>query len=65
MLCRLWNSSSTLISGTSADKWTSGALQWITSARYEDVDVLELGGERQELVQGATLCFVGPPDKHQ
>jgi hypothetical protein len=43
MLCRLWNSSSTLISGTSAGKWASWAHQWVTSARYEDEDVLWLG----------------------
>jgi hypothetical protein len=45
MLCRLWNSSSTLISGTSADKWVSWAHQWVASARYEDEDVSGLGGE--------------------
>jgi hypothetical protein len=60
MLCRFWNPSSTIISSTSVDKWASRAHQWLTSARYEDVDVPGYGGERQELAQGATLSFVGP-----
>jgi hypothetical protein len=34
----------------------------VTSARYEDEDVTGLGGERQELAQGAALSFMGPPD---
>jgi hypothetical protein len=62
MRCRLWNPSSTVISGTSADKWTSRAHQWLTSARYEDEDVSGFGAERQELEQGATLSFMGPPN---
>jgi hypothetical protein len=65
MLCRLWNPSSTIISGTSTDKWASRVHQWLTSARYEDEDVPGFGGERKELAQGATLSFMGPPNQCQ
>jgi hypothetical protein len=60
MLCILLNPSSNIISGTSADEWTSRAHQSLTSARYEDENVPRFGDERQELAQGATLSFVGP-----
>jgi hypothetical protein len=65
MLCRLWNPSTTIISGTSANKWASRTHQWLTSVRYEDEDVPEFVGEMQELAQGATLSFVGPPNQYQ
>jgi hypothetical protein len=65
MLCRLWNPSSTILSGTSTDEWASRAHKWLTSARYEYKDVSGLGGKRQELAQVATLSFVGPLNQCQ
>jgi hypothetical protein len=65
MLCKLWNPSSSVISGTYADKWTSQAHQWLTSARYEDKDVPEFIGKWQELAQRVALSLIGPSNQCQ